>query len=338
MRHTLRRWIVAVALTAGALAGARPGGLAADEPGPMPVDDRPPAYILPTVSDPPIPSHLRPDPLLERPDMPLPGWFFDVDANIVQVRVRNQLTNNVTVSPLQTDTINFQGNPLDWTVSPRFEAGYHLADGLGDLQLGYRFLATSGGATIGTPAGAAGQHGRLDLNEFDLQYVSHEFSLAPLWEMRWNFGARAATLYFDSRLSFLNAAPGPGAPVTQDETNFLHAYGPLAGLELARHSAVPGLSFIGKLEAASLFGRIKQTFGEEVAGNPTASGLTRQQASVGVPTLNGIIGLSYDIPRWQHSRVLVGYEFETWWQIGRLNDSRGQLDLQGLFLRAEIAF
>ena len=42
---------------------------------------------------------------------------------------------------------------LDWTVSPRFELGYRLPSGFGELDVAFRFLMTQGSGS--TPAGSA---------------------------------------------------------------------------------------------------------------------------------------------------------------------------------------
>ena len=36
---------------------------------------------------------------------------------------------------------------LNWTVSPRFEAGYRLPSGFGEIDVSYRFLLTEGAGT-----------------------------------------------------------------------------------------------------------------------------------------------------------------------------------------------
>ncbi len=41
---------------------------------------------------------------------------------------------------------------LDWTVSPRFELGYRLPSGFGEVDVAYRFLLADG--TGSTPAGS----------------------------------------------------------------------------------------------------------------------------------------------------------------------------------------
>jgi hypothetical protein len=57
-----------------------------------------------------------------------------------------------------------------------------------------------------------------------------------------------------------------------------------------------------------------------------------------------VVGLSYDVPQWNHSRFLLGYQYEQFFQIGRQSpisgiiDTRGSLDAHGFFLRAEFNF
>jgi hypothetical protein len=143
-------------------------------------------------------------------------------------------------------------------------------------------------------------------------------------------------LFFDSQLDYANPVPAAGTLLVQGESNFLHAYGAHAGLELSRKLPAPGLALVGSVEGAGMFGRIKQTFTEEIVGVP--EGLTRLQTSVGFPTWGATIGLSYTIPEWNQSRVLIGYQFERWFNIGKLNGSQAELDLQGLFIRAEFNY
>jgi hypothetical protein len=282
------------------------------------------------------------DPLLDRPEAPLPGPYFNTEASVVGVHLRNQLTNTVVINPTRTDTVRFPGNQLSTTVTPRFELGYRFPDGWGGIQLGYRFLATQGSDTLTTGNGDAAQHGRFVANLVDLDYVSREFSLGPDWEMRWAIGVRAGFLYFDSRLHFLSPATDPGTVLAQAETNMLRFYGAHGLLELDRRLAVPGLALFGRMEAVGAWGRIKQTFTEDLVPAPDGSvppfGLARHDTSVGIPMLNMQVGLSYTLPGRSHTRFLIGYQYEVWWQIGRVENSRGQLDDQGLFLRAEFNF
>jgi hypothetical protein len=44
-------------------------------------------------------------------------------------------------------------------------------------------------------------------------------------------------------------------------------------------------------------------------------------------------------PRYlENIRLSGGYTFEQWWNLGKLGDSRGELTIQGFFLRGELDF
>jgi hypothetical protein len=360
----VRHWLAATALLAATVTAPHAFGQAPrDIPAPRPrqenapsapdapqtlpvptaTDDgeRPAPYVLPPAGWPGL-EFSRPDPLLDRPDAPLPGFYFDVETNVVFPHLRNQLFVPVTISPTQTDTIHFSGNRLDATISPRFEVGYRLLDGWGGLQLAYSFEATSGSNSFLSDQGSLAQHGRLDVNIVEFDYVSREFSLGPQWEMRWGVGAQAMSFYFDSAVNFLNPGTTPGTVLSQTEASSAVVYGGHAMLDLSWRTPVPGLAVVGRLKIADSFGRIRQT-GTEQLESPSGDGtvaLLRSTiaTSVNVQSGSGMFGLSYTVPEWNHSRFLLGYEYEVFFDIGRQNDSRGQLDNQALFLRAELNF
>jgi hypothetical protein len=292
----------------------------------------------------------HPDPLIDRPYSAQPGWYANLDVHgVFNVHLRNQLSvpvlNTVTGN---LNTVRFAGNGLDATASPRFEVGYRLEDGRGSFQLGYRFLATRGSDSFVTGPedafqGAASQTGGLDYNIVDFDYVSREYALDPNWDMQWSFGGRFATLFFDSHVHFLNPLSDPGSILAQSEGNSLRTYGAHGVLDLSRKLPFPGWSAFGRIEATGSFGRLVQTGREQVAGNPGVGPLvdtTRIHATIGQPTAAWVLGLSYTIPSWNYSRFLLGYEYEVWWEIGRVagNNSEAQLDTHGLFVRAEINF
>jgi hypothetical protein len=341
MTLAVRPWLAAVALAGLAVAAE-------------PADDTPPQtapYVLPPAGF-PVVQFLRPDPLLDRPDAPPPGPFFDVETRLVAVHLRNQPSNFVALPDGSTDALRFGGNALDDSVSPRFELGWRLADGWGDLRFSYRFLATSGsnqtpslriltdanGNTTLTDLGNAHQGGRFDLNVADFAYWSREFSLDEQWEMRWGVGARMAFVYFDSHFTVDSPGAGQGSVLSQGMSSTTRAYGGFAALDLSYRTAVPGLAVFGRLDAGQLFGRVKQIYNEQLTGGGPLPLSTRNDGSVGLPMLDAQVGLSYTVPGWNKSRFLIGYEQEVWWQVGRLNDARGQLEDYGLFLRAEINY
>src|SRR5262249_28779423 len=178
-------------------------------------------------------------------------------------------------------------------------------------------------------------------------YGSREFCLDPLFNLRWGVGGRMMFLFFDSRGVFVNPGPDPGSVLSQSETNYVRCYGFWAYLDLERQIGHSGLSAFLRLEGTDLFGRVHQNYAETVAGSPGQGPQTFGagfRGSVSPSILREIIGVSYTVPRWNYSRILFGYQYEQFFQIGRLSptsgvpDTRGSLDAHGLFLRAEFNF
>jgi hypothetical protein len=273
----------------------------------------------------------------------LPGLFFNVEPNILAVRFRNQLQIAVPVSATQTDLVQLHGPGLDDTMSQRFEVGWRLEDGWGDLFVGYRFLATDGSNPLVTTLGPAHESGRLAVNSFDWGYSAQEFALGPDWDMRWRTGVRFSFVYYDARFSLDQSPPGAGTLLGQHAVNYFWSLGPFVGMELSRKTMIPGLSVFGRFDGTLHFGHVTQTGVEDLTG-AAGTGPQRFQAKYGFEqtslTLAEEVGLGYTVPGWNHSRFLIGYHYETWWQVGRLNftASRGQIDAQGVFLRAEFNF
>ncbi len=358
---TARVWLVTAAVAALAVLHAQrgraedpPPAESAAEALPYPTPDappQPPAYVLPPPAW-PVYTFPQNDPLLDRPYSAQPGWYANVEPNVVGVHLRNQLgapvQNTITGN---ADFIKFPGNPINTTVSPRFEIGYRFPGGWGGIQLGYRFLTSEGsGQALTSPLnsnqGSGPQQGILNFNMVDLNYVSREFSLGPLWNLRWGAGFRALALYFNSGMEFDNPGSALGSVLAQNVSNSVSGFGVWAFLDLERKMPVPGLALFARLEATDLVSQIRQGFSETVIG-PTGAPLAfqaRYDFSVGTPILREVVGASYTVPRWNYSRFMLGIEYETYFQIGRDNlnigvpISRGQLDLYGLFCRAEFNF
>jgi len=337
-----------------------PTGASEELPQPSALLERPPAYTLP-----PIPNYnaITEDrggnPLLDRPEAAPPGVFFNVESSVVWPHLRNELKGgfapNFSVGmppsgglPITGDIVAFSGNSLSPNATPRFELGYRFPNGFGELRLSYRFLDTTGSDTVIVgDLGAASQRGRLALNFFDLDFGTREFSLGPDWEMRTAVGMRYATAFFDSQVTFLNPVSvqempfgtGPFTRLSQTEAVHNRYFGAHGLLEVGRKLWVPGLTLFGRLEGAGMYGRVHQTFKETFVESPGFTQI-RVTNGVGSPMLATQVGLSYDVPKWNHCRFLIGYQFEMWWQFGRGDNdlSFGTLDDQGIFLRAEFNF
>jgi hypothetical protein len=345
------------------------GGAQENLPAPTPVPERPAPYILP-----PPPDYSVHDqgwiggPLLERAEAAPPGFFANVESSVVWPHLRNELVGGmVTLAqtsgvspassiglppgagmPITGDLVKFPGNRLDATVSPRFELGYRFPDGFGEIKLSYRFMDAPGsdGLTLGA-LGPASQHGDLDVNFVDLDYGVRQFSLGPCWQLRTAVGMRYAQAFFDSQVRFLNLvtvvdSPFGLAPFTRlSQTEVVNNWylGAHGVLEIDRKLWMPELTLFGRVEGSGMWGRVHQTFKETFVEAPHFTELSIS-SGVGTPLLATQVGLSWDVPEWNHSRFLIGYQFEMWWQFGRGNDdlSFGTLYDQGLFLRAEFNF
>ena len=110
---------------------------------------------------------------------------------------------------------------------------------------------------------------------------------------------------------------------------------------------IRGLCFFGRVEGTQLYCRIRQNYSEQIvnaAGTGTQFLQVQNASGIGLPILRGIAGLSYTVPQWNYTRFMVGYQYGSFFQLGRLTslnevtDTRGQLDIQGLLLRVEINF
>src|SRR5262249_2620650 len=267
----------------------------------QPALERPPAYVLPPVDEWAKAKLPFPDPLLDRPDAQMPGFFFDFEPDVVWVHFRNELRITVPVSATQTDTVQFFGPGLNPAFSPRFEFGCRLDDGWGDLLLGYRFLSTEGSRGEPSSPVPATTSGRLDFHTLDLCYAAQEFALGPCWDMRWRTGVRGTVLYYDARLDLHVPAPDPGTLVAQRGVNYFWGIGPLVGLDLSYKTAIPGLALFVRLQGALNFGRIDQTGTERFAGapnDPATKAELKHRNEVSVPMASEEFGVSYVVPEW----------------------------------------
>jgi hypothetical protein len=328
-----------------------------DLPNPLPTLPRPPdtptSLYLPPSSPPqvsPLPGpYFEEDPRLDPPELPPPGWFSDVGLAVIGAHFKNHLVDTVQLggpSSMRTpDIVHVAPAELDWTVAPRIELGYRLPSGFGEVGLAYRSFATQGTGLGPAADGLAALKSRLDLNEIDFDYQSWEFSLWPRWDMKWFLGGRLTYFYYDAtaREALAEAATGSGVFATGSSNSYV-GFGPHFGLELARKLAESGLAVVGRTDMAIHLGRIRQGFFEQstladASGRPPA-GETRESSSQAVPMINTQLGMSWRPPAWRDVSFFAGYEYEYWWNVGRLSKglSRGELSDQGVALRMEFNF
>jgi hypothetical protein len=285
--------------------------------------------------------------LLDPPCLPPPGWFTDVEIGIIVPHVKDRLTDTLSFPGGAADTVHVPGAELNWTVAPRFELGYRLPSGFGSFSLAYRFFTSEGSQLSMGPDGIAALKSRLTVNIGDLDYANNELFRFqwPYCDFKWHFGLRAVGTYFDARSDepFAEAAAGSGVFERKTSNNFW-GFGPHMGLELTRRLEGSGFAFVGRVDGATILGRVRQNF-FEASTTPGPNGQllaanTRQSVSQDVPILNAFVGFSWQPPSYAYLLLYAGYEYEYWWNIGRNSDtqSRGELSDQGIVLRAEFNF
>lgn len=277
-----------------------------------------------------------PDPLLslepyslERHDATV-GWYAMLNIALVKPQITNRITSRTAIGPAFTDPVRVPVAELNRTISPRFELGYRLPDGYGDVRLGYHFLATSG---IESSAGSAARS-RLDFNVFDLDYISSEWlaenRLGPFRDLRLVFGVRLATAYLDSSTF--------GSAIENRFSSHFVGAGPHFGLEWSKPLFSYPIEIYTRFDSAGLLGRTQQNFGTSVRNESgLISGVDRRDPSRsnGATVVSTELGFAWRPDRFGRSRVVAGYQFEQWWNLGRTDDSNYELSVRGVFLRAE---
>ncbi|MGO8750807.1 MAG: Lpg1974 family pore-forming outer membrane protein [Thermoguttaceae bacterium] len=293
------------------------------------------------------------DPLLDPADLPHPGWLFDVEVGIMGSHVTESLGQppfpNGNAVPFKTE-VAVPMAPLNWTVSPRFELGYRLPSGFGEVDFSYRFLLADGTGLLPTnpvsnPDAPATLTSHLRMNYGDVDYAACESSLAtmlgPGWTMKWRLGLRVADMYFDSRADEPTGAVPPGGFFERSISNDFLGFGPHAGVELGRRRNAWGLGWIGRLDGALLWGHTTQGIAE-VSATPADSEFFNVRCPEQVPTLSGFLGIDWRPPCYPNLDILLGYSAEYWWGVGRISDpdlynghSAGEVGLNGAMFRLE---
>ena len=253
---------------------------------------------------------------------------FQVEGAFIFPIVRQHLHAPVTVDGLYTTTAALPTADMDLGGAVSFNLVYNRF-GPGVFSATYRLLASEGRDVLTgfDPAGDAFLRSRLDMNTVDLDYGSRGIPLGPLWLVRWQAGAKLASVFFDSR------ADGP--TLERHISNSFFGAGPHAAFSLTRTLGNSGLALYGRFDGGVVFGEVRQKFSETVwAGDtPIAYGKTSQAINRGIPMLNAQIGLSASPFSGRFGRWQAGYQFEQWWTIGNVGASTGDLILHGIFAR-----
>jgi len=280
------------------------------------------------------------DPLLDPAVFPPPGWFAGAEMQVLKPHLLSQMGNTVLNRASGTPTLVALGSaPLDWTVSPRVFLGYRLPSGFGEMMVSYRYLGTVGsqGGNGSTPLNS-----RLAFNMIDLDYNSRELSLWPQWDMKWTFGMRVMTMYFDSRTN--QPITTAGGSFQAADFNNLFGIGPHTALEMARHLGDSGWSFYVRGDIADMWddtqsGFLDKTFSP--TGQPLP-GETRAFGHQGTTIFNMRTGVTWQPSPASRTRLFLGYQYEHFWALDRLNlagpapftASHGELWDQGVIMQA----
>lgn len=258
----------------------------------------------------------------------LPTLFFGLDLLFVQPSVTGSLTGNMPLPGGGSQTFTTPHTSLNFTVSPRFELGWRLPDSQGEFAISYRFLNADGSANIDSVFGPLQNKTGLSTQIFDFDYITARYSPLPRYNLRWRLGARLATVYYNNQAS--------NAVFAENASNYFIGAGPHAGVELEREiNLIPGLAVFGKVDGAVAVGQVQQKFSETLAGITTTFPQTRTQSS---PSLTVQLGLSYHPPRMEYLRFMAGFQYERFWEVGKVSGSTGDVQDYGGFIGGILDF
>jgi hypothetical protein len=272
------------------------------------------------------------------------GWYATLGAELLKPHITNRLTTPGPLAPALSGPIRLPVAPLDWTGAPQLGLGYRFDNGAGELLVDYRLVASAGSELLpGLDSTGAGLlRSRLNLNTVDVDYVLPEF-LTPegvdtsWWfrrELRAGFGLRVASAFFDS---------AAGRQALDERVSSLFAgVGPHAFWDYRQKLGDGPLWLYTRLDAAGVFGKIRQRFSEVAVGPGgavAAGGFDTGRLSSGVGVGGFEAGLSWANPfGYRALRLTAAYSWERWWNLGRTDDSNAELTLQGLVFRAEFRY
>ncbi len=315
----------------------------------------PPPMGAPAPSFPPPPAAPAPSPFAPPPYPPPPApasdpgspfapvsfcrdFYVALELDILKPVVTNHLSGTVVLPDGTTAAVAVPQASLHWTVSPTFEVGAFLPDGLGQFSVSYRFLLANGSASaIAADGGDGNLRSHLDANIVDLDYGTPRAVLAPQWEWSARLGFRLAQVYFNTQVS---------DPLSSEETtNWFLGGGPHARLEIARALTwnwARGLAVFGRIDGAVLVGEVQQRYllSFDEPDGTTFGGSTTIHHTETLPLLNLVAGLSYTPPFWTQGHLALGYEYEEWFRLGHIDGtpSNGRLTTNGVFLRAQVDY
>ena len=282
-----------------------------------------------------------PDPMLDVAPFAQPGWFAGAEVQIVKPHLINnypgsvypgRIINNANGEfPLGgSKTVNLPAGPLDWTASPRVFAGYRLPAGFGEFMIAYRHLGTTGSAITPGSTGPVSLQSRFAFDQIDIDYNSRELSLWPKCDMKWTLGLRNMFLFEATQgtQSFSQAlAPMGSGLVYGAQSNNHYGIGPHAALELNHRLGDSGWALYTRLDAGALYTSVwADWLAASATPGPSGRPLGGQTYAFGrqfLPMINWRVGATWQPALNSGTRVFVGYQYEVFFDLNRLQQSNG---------------
>jgi hypothetical protein len=261
--------------------------------------------------------------------------FGDFEIDILKPHLQAALINTVPLSNGTVDSVHPPTAQQNWTAAPRFEVGWFLPGNLGYFAFSYRGFADVGRQNVtaldGTPFAL---RSRLDVNQIAFDYGTLPYSFAPRWFVSGRLGMAAANVFFDNQAN--------SAHQGLDASNNFYGAGPHIRGDIWREfNLLPGLALFLQPDFMVLVGRVQQHYRENLSlVDTSANGSYFLRRTQTVPVFTLRTGLSYTPRSFEHWRFMVGYEFEDWWDVGRVpqETSRGEFYTNGVFLRALVSY
>lgn len=251
------------------------------------------------------------------------AWLVNLDLTFLKPHVKNQLAVNPGI-PTFFDYDDLASSSLDWTVAPRIEVGYRLPEGQGAFLLGYRYLGSEGDTT----SGGVAVRSRLNTSTFDFLYQTERIRPYGNWFFHARIGARILSAFYDTQ--------NVDGALTQSASNNFFGGGIVGAFDLEyAFDSIPGLALYGNAEGAVVLGEVEQNFHGYLGG---FSEHATQRGTQAAQMMTFQAGVSYVPASLPNLRLRAGYQYEQWFNLGKLQNSNLELSGHGLFLRAEFVY
>jgi hypothetical protein len=301
-------------------------GYGQEKPAPTPVE--PPTATAPAPSSPAWGPGLEWSP--HKPSLEIePDLFANADIALAFPHLDALLIMPVGLSDGRVLPAVLRSASLDPTVSPRIQIGaLKFGPDYGALALEYSFLASEGSDT----SNAGTVRSRVNLQTFSLDYLRDCHNLGWDIQMSWDVGARLQVAFFDTQLRT--------DAVAEQGRNYFFGAGAHGGVTLNR-TLPSGWGLFARFDVGLLGGYNTDQNFVVTLRDPRGgilSGTESQQQSQFAPSLAVQTGVSWT-PAWlRTSHLRAGYQFEQWYNLGRVGQSRGDLYSHGLFLGVACEF